>query len=276
MHSIRSFVLAIALSAAAHAAEPPVIIAVEPPRIPPAGGVRVIIAGEHFTPGAVVRLCGERVADATWVTRNQIDFVAPAHPAGACDVAVENADGQEARMPALFAYSEPALEPPALGPALAPTPGRVLGAPLPPAAVAAPRATVLRPPAPPPPERTAAEFMTRLIGKDDTAPLAHARMRSPPPSGVLFGWQVSDAFPGTFAGLAIVHYEGRLESINTQGLRAWFPFVLHVTRDPPSQVTGFATSPDPGATRGALVAAIEAEQGTGIQIDLDQPLRPLP
>lgn len=267
------------LAAAAHASQAPVVISVEPARIPPAGGVRVIIAGENFQPGAVVRLCGERVADATWVTRNQIDFVAPQRTAGACEVTVQNADGQAARMPALFAYSE--LPPEAY--AGAPSPWRPMGAPLPPPALApvrsAPPQRELEPrpaAAERGPERAAAEFMARLIGKQDTTPLHHARMRSPLPAGVTFGWQFSEGFAGTFAGVPILHYEGRLESINSAGLRAWFPFVVHVTQERPSLVTGLAVSTDPAASRQSLVAAIEQEQGVGVIMNLDQPIRPLP
>lgn len=263
---------------------PPLIASIEPTRVPLTGGIRVVIAGENFTPGLTVRLCGSLIKDATWVTKNQVEFVSPQREAGACEVSVTNPDGQSARIRTVFAFSDApsGVMVGALVPA-GPTP---LGAPLPPPGLSI--GTGAMRPAPsaaqpgavrddlPGPDRVAAEFMGALVRTEDTARLHHLRMRSTVSPGVVFGHAFSDAFPAYLAGLPLVHFEGRLESVNLAGQRLWFPFVLHVTQERPARVTGFAISANPAGTRESLVRTIEIDQGTDIVVDLTRPLRPLP
>lgn len=270
------------LHATAMAAPPPRIASIEPARVPTGGGARVVIAGEGFMPGLTVRLCGTVLKDATWVTKNQVEFLSPARDAGSCDLAIENPDGQSARIRTVFAFSDAPLVPIARLPQTGIT---VLGAPLPafppgpdtgsmkpaPSAATSPTGT-----SEPGPDRVAAEFMRRLVSKEDTGPLHHARMRSPVSPGVVFDHAFSEAFPGVLVGTPIVHFEGRLESINLAGLRLWLPFVLHVTQERPARVTGFSSSVNPAGTREALVRTIEQHLGSDVAVDLSRPLRPLP
>lgn len=277
LSSVRLLMLALALVAAgpAQSAPAPLIVSISPERAAPEGGAHVTLVGDFFVSGLTVMLCGRVVPDATFVTRNQIDFTSPPRAIGRCDVTVTNPDGQRAVMPGGLAYS---LETPSPAgvfmtqPQPAPA---VLGAPLPPAsnplAAASPR-----PSAPPGPDRIAVKFLETLQAKQDLTPLSHPYLRLPVPAGVLFGWQFSDAYAGSVLSTPIVHFEGRVESVNASGQRAWLPFVMHVTQEAPSRVTAFVASPDPAASRETLFAAIENSAGATISMDWSRAIRPLP
>lgn len=256
----------------------PLIVSVAPDRVTTAGGDRVTILGERFQTGLTVTLDGARLPDVEVVSPNQVELVTPPRATGPCVIELTNADGSTARTELRY-IARPA---PPVASAAPPPPGRdaslslvpVIGAPLP-AGFARPSPPAFPPP-PPVPHQVAAEFMTRLARKLDVTPVAAPTLQRPVPAGVVFDWQFSDAWQGALGAVPIVHFEGRLESVDAKGQRAWLPFLLYATIDEPARVLAFQTSLDPAATRDQLMAAIEAATGQAARIDWTNAVRPLP
>jgi len=267
--------LAVASSAVASA---PRIVSVSPERVPPDGSVRVSVLGEGFEPGMTVSVCGSSIEDAAYVSENQVDFLAPAHELGWCEIRVVNPDGRASAMKVAYTRvpegeASPSPAPARSRPELTDY-ARALAAPLwtrvsPPSA--APSAAVTNGA-----DTVAVGFLTRLMKKQDLSPLAHALLKQPIPAGVVFDWQFSDAWPGAVNGISIVDYEGRLESVDRAGHRAWLPFALLVTHDAPSRVAAFQVMSDPAATRDQMLSQMETAVGGTVLVDWSKPIRPLP
>ncbi|HET9551663.1 MAG TPA: IPT/TIG domain-containing protein, partial [Anaeromyxobacteraceae bacterium] len=92
--------------------DPPALTFLDPGHLPQAGGT-VILHGSGFVDGARVLFGADAsVGPAQWVAADQLVAVAPAHAAGAVDVAVVNPDGQRAALPASLVFDAPPPPPP--------------------------------------------------------------------------------------------------------------------------------------------------------------------
>ena len=251
----KNFVLTaicVTLAGAAAAWANPEIVSEDPERVPPEGHVRLSLLGTGFRAGATVALCGESIRAVTFVSENQLELEAPPHEVGWCSVVITNPDGTRAESSLMYGRVEKAA---------------VLVTPSPPAPVR---------PSPPAPSTTPVDFMTRLLRKQDVSSLAHPMLKQPLPAGVIFDWQFSDAWPGADGGEPIVHYEGRLESVNRTGARTWLPFLLDVTREATPRVTAFVVGPDGSTSRDALMTRLEEALGATSSVEWSKPIRPLP
>ncbi|MBI5066834.1 MAG: IPT/TIG domain-containing protein [Deltaproteobacteria bacterium] len=111
----QSATLAAAYAYQAAPLPPPILSGIAPASGPSAGGTVVSLSGSGFQAGATV-IVGGSSAPVTSITSTALTAVAPAHAAGAVDVAVQNPDGQSATLAGAFQY----LAPPAIA---AVTPG---------------------------------------------------------------------------------------------------------------------------------------------------------
>jgi hypothetical protein len=95
---------------AAYAAATPALSGVAPTQGPIAGGTPVTIAGAHFDPLATVTFGGVGAASVqVGASGTSIAAVAPAHAAGAVDVAVTNPGGRTATLLSAFTYVPPPM-----------------------------------------------------------------------------------------------------------------------------------------------------------------------
>ena len=101
---------------------PPRVTRVSPGEGPAAGGTAVIIEGEGFVAGAVVRIGGFQALEVAVHAHDRITAVTPEGQAGPVDVVVVNPDGQVGNLPAGFFYT-----PPPVILSLQPTTGTVAG-----------------------------------------------------------------------------------------------------------------------------------------------------
>ena len=89
---------------------PPVVTSVQPGQVA-TGGEPVLVNGSGFSANAQVFLGGV-ASDATRLSEAQLAVSAPAHAAGAVDVRVVNADGQQAVLAGALTYSDATPPPP--------------------------------------------------------------------------------------------------------------------------------------------------------------------
>ncbi|MBN1417467.1 MAG: IPT/TIG domain-containing protein, partial [Planctomycetes bacterium] len=101
---------------------PPQVLAVAPGSGPAAGGTAVTIDGEAFRAGAAVAFGGVSATNVTLVSATRITCTTPPHAPGIVAVAVTNADGQSAALPAAFEFIPPP-EVSGISPASGPTAG---------------------------------------------------------------------------------------------------------------------------------------------------------
>lgn len=90
------------------AAPAPTVSGVNPASGPTAGGTSVTISGTGFAAGATVTLGGTAATGVAVNSSTTITAVTPAHAAGAVDVVVTNANGQNGSKTNAFTYTAPA------------------------------------------------------------------------------------------------------------------------------------------------------------------------
>jgi large repetitive protein len=104
----------------------PALTEVSPDTGPASGGTPVIISGSNFAAGAAVKIGGVLASNIIVASDSSITAVTPAHAAGAADVVVTDADGQQATLVNGFTYtSAPAPAPgvSSISPGTGPTTG---------------------------------------------------------------------------------------------------------------------------------------------------------
>ena len=91
------------LSVISRAILPPSLAQISPSTGPPSGGTRLILTGNNFQIGVLVRVGNQMATGVTLVSAQQITAITPAG-SGTQDVTVINPTGQTATLPAAFRY----------------------------------------------------------------------------------------------------------------------------------------------------------------------------